>query len=61
VNDAAHEIGCAPNTLRDWIKSGQLEVQRTGAGHAILYEPEIEQARELFQQRRNQRGRRRAG
>jgi predicted site-specific integrase-resolvase len=53
INGAAHEIGCAPNTLREYIKSGQLDVQRTPAGHAILYAEHIEQARELF--RRNTR------
>jgi predicted site-specific integrase-resolvase len=48
VNDAAHQIGCAPNTLRDYIKRGLVQVPRTTSGHAILFEPQIEQARTIF-------------
>jgi predicted site-specific integrase-resolvase len=52
VNGAAQQIGCAPNTIRDYIKSGQLDVQRTPSGHAILYDEHIEQARRLFDRAR---------
>jgi predicted site-specific integrase-resolvase len=48
VNEAAHRIGCAPNTLRDYIKSGLLQVPRTSSGHAILFDSHIEQARAVF-------------
>lgn len=48
VNEAAHRIGCAPNTLRDYIKSGLVQVPRTPSGHAILFDTHIEAARAVF-------------
>jgi predicted site-specific integrase-resolvase len=52
VNEAAHRIGCAPNTLRGYIKSGLLQVPRTPSGHAILFDPHIEKARTVFNKKK---------
>jgi predicted site-specific integrase-resolvase len=60
VNAAAHQIGCSPNTIRHYIKNGELEVQRTEGGHAILFDREIEQARKIYKRGLTRRGRARA-
>lgn len=49
VNEAAHRIGCAPNTLRDYIKRGLVHVAHTASGHAILFDQQIESARQVFE------------
>lgn len=57
VAGAARAIGCSEGTLRGYIKAGQLDgIQYTPAGHVILFDPQVEQARLLFE-----RARRRAG
>ena len=56
VIGAAHEIGCTPGTLYEYIRAERIKPQYTPAGHAILYDERIEQAREIFQRRRTRRG-----
>jgi predicted site-specific integrase-resolvase len=57
VSGAARAIGCADKTIREYIRTGQLDgVQRMPSGQVVLYEPQVEQARTLYQSRRRRTG-----
>ncbi len=54
INSAAHEVGCSPATLRNYIRRGDLIVPRVPSGQFVFFDHQIRKARALYE--KNRRG-----
>jgi MerR family transcriptional regulator, copper efflux regulator len=57
ISRAAEEIGCSPNTLRNWERRGLIQIRRDVNGRRFFSQREIDEIEKRIFLNRNQDGR----